>query len=147
MKAKHKRLLIILISLFIGSLIATIILQNFRTNLVFFFSPTELLAEQNQGTLVRIGGFVVEGSIRNEELGKILLFDVTDGTTTITIRYHGFPPALFREGQGMVARGALNEDRIFIADELLAKHDENYMPPEVARALEENGYWEGEKVK
>lgn len=147
MKAKHKRLLVILVCLSIGGLTAAMILQNFRSNLVFFYAPTELIAEQKQGMLVRLGGLVTDGSVRYEDDGAVLLFDITDGNETITIRYRGLPPALFREGQGMVARGTLNEAGIFEANQLLAKHDETYMPPEVARALKESGHWKEDEKK
>ena len=145
MKAKHKRLLIILICLIAGGLAAALILRNFQSNLVFFYSPTDLLALENNQKTVRLGGLVVNDSIRYEENGAVLLFDITDNANTLTVKYHGLPPALFREGQGMVAKGNLNQDQqLFIATELLAKHDETYMPPEVARALKESGKWKGD---
>ncbi|MCL5777283.1 cytochrome c maturation protein CcmE [Limibaculum sp. FT325] len=113
----------------------------FRDTIVFFFSPTELMAEgRSPDQLLRVGGLVAEGSLRRGE-GETVSFDVTDGNGTLTVAYTGVLPDLFREGQGVVAEGYLRGGR-FEAVEVLAKHDENYMPKEVADALKEQGHWQ-----
>lgn len=145
MKPKHKRLTIIITGLLIGGIIAAVILYNFRSNLVFFYSPSELVAQHVGDRVVRIGGLVEKGSIQRDAGGLDMQFTVTDGKQSVKVKYHGLPPALFREGQGMVAHGRLNAEGVFIADQIMAKHDEKYMPPEVARALKKTGRWkEGE---
>ncbi len=112
-----------------------------RDAIAFFKSPTEVMAEQfGPNQLLRVGGLVVEGSPRQE--GALEVFDITDTNETITVAYEGVLPDLFREGQGIVAQGYWRGDR-FIASEVLAKHDENYMPKEVADALKEQGVYRG----
>ena len=113
----------------------------FRDAIVFFFSPTELLAEQRRpDQLMRVGGLVVTGSLVRGE-GKAATFDITDGNGVVAVSFIGVLPDLFDEGQGVVAEGYLR-DGIFQATEVLAKHDENYMPKEVADALKAQGLWE-----
>ncbi|MFT6219813.1 MAG: cytochrome c-type biogenesis protein CcmE [Myxococcota bacterium] len=118
------------------------IITNFRDNIVFFYSPTELLSFDNsekisQQKIIRVGGLIKEGSVKNSS--NNLEFVITDLKEEIKITYSGIKPDLFRENQGMVAKGFWdNEKFFFVASELLAKHDENYMPPEVAKALEKN---------
>jgi cytochrome c-type biogenesis protein CcmE len=116
---------------------AALALQAFRSNVLFFFSPTEVVA----GTApvergFRLGGMVLDGSVQREPGSLTVSFVVTDFAHSIPVRYTGLLPDLFGEGQGVVARGLLNNEGAFIAEEVLAKHDENYMPPEVAEALE-----------
>lgn len=140
MSPKHQRLLFAVFG--IGFLIAAslLILNRFNEHLVFFFSPTELAEKAPPPEqYIRIGGLVKPGSLQQD--GKIYRFTVTDYNTALPIRFTGAPPALFREGQGVVAEGYYINGT-FKADRLLAKHDENYMPPEVANALRENGHWQ-----
>lgn len=112
-------------------------LNAFQSNLLYFVSPSEVVAgEVPQGKLFRVGGLVVEGSVNRPSDGLLVQFQVTDTVNTVPIQFTGILPDLFRDGQGIVAKGKLNPDGIFVASEVLAKHDENYMPPEVADALE-----------
>ena len=136
MKAKHQRLLFIIISLVVLGAAIGLVLRNFEDNLVFFYSPSELLAKKEIGhKTVRVGGMVKEGSVVKDTNSQKLIFTITDFENEITIEYQGITPGLFREKQGMVAKGHLTSDGSFKAIELLAKHDENYMPPEVKDIL------------
>ena len=138
MKTRHKRLLLILAGLVILGAVAALVLNAFRSNLVFFFSPTQVAAgEAPKGKAFRIGGMVKEGSIRREADGVTLSFVVTDTEKEIAVRYQGILPDLFKEGKGAVAQGKIGDDGVFVASEVLAKHDENYMPPEAAQAVDE----------
>jgi cytochrome c-type biogenesis protein CcmE len=111
-------------------------LTAFNKNLMFFFSPSEVAAGKAPAAGVfRLGGMVVKGSVRRPGDGLAVRFDLTDNAKVVTVEYAGILPDLFREGQGIVSRGKLRADGIFVADEVLAKHDENYMPPEVADAM------------
>jgi cytochrome c-type biogenesis protein CcmE len=106
-------------------------------NMLYFFSPTQVKAgEAPQGRTLRVGGLVVPGSVVRESGSLAVQFDLSDNRESLTVRYSGILPDLFREGQGIIATGALKPDGLFVAAEVLAKHDENYMPPEVAEALE-----------
>jgi cytochrome c-type biogenesis protein CcmE len=117
-------------------LVATLVLNAFQSNLVFFFSPTQVAAgEAPRGKSFRIGGMVKEGSLQRQPDGVTLRFVVTDTDKDMTVAYKGILPDLFREGKGVVAQGKLGEDGVFAATEVLAKHDENYMPPEAAKAV------------
>jgi cytochrome c-type biogenesis protein CcmE len=137
-KTRHKRLLLILAGLVILGAVAALVLNAFRSNLVFFFSPTQVAAgEAPKGKAFRIGGMVKEGSIRREADGVTLSFVVTDTEQDIAVRYLGILPDLFKEGKGAVAQGKIGDDGVFVASEVLAKHDENYMPPEAAQAVGE----------
>ena len=116
----------------------------FQKNLLYFYSPAQVASalesgEVEQGQMFRLGGLVVEGSVLRETDGVTTQFDLTDTAGNITVRYTGLLPDLFREGQGIVAQGKLDAKGVFVAQEVLAKHDENYMPPEVADALKEAG--------
>ena len=114
------------------------VLDAFQSNLVFFFSPTQVAAnEAPQGKSFRIGGLVEEGSVKRQSDGVTVSFVVTDTAKVIPVLYTGILPDLFKEGKGVVAQGKLSADGVFRADEVLAKHDENYMPPEAAQALEQ----------
>ena len=138
MKTRHKRLLLILAGLVILGAVAALVLNAFQSNLVFFFSPTQVAAgEAPKGKAFRIGGMVKEGSIRREADGVTLSFVVTDTEKDMAVRYKGILPDLFKEGKGAVAQGKIGDDGIFVATEVLAKHDENYMPPEAAQAVGE----------
>ena len=134
MKPRHKRLAVIVVGVVGLTVAALFVLNAFRSNLVFFYSPTEVAEGKvppNQP--FRIGGLVEQGSVKKN--GTRVQFVVTDLNAKITVRYEGILPDLFREGQGVVAQGQLVAGNQFMADEVLAKHDENYMPPEVADAL------------
>ncbi|MDD3651604.1 cytochrome c maturation protein CcmE [Immundisolibacter sp.] len=143
MKTRHKRLLFI--SLAIVALVAAVLLvmNAFRDNLVFFFSPTEVAAGKapTKGTF-RLGGLVMTGSVQKGPGPLELRFTVTDLAKEMRVHYVGPLPDLFREGQGVVAEGRLGPDGEFQAAKVLAKHDENYMPPEVAQALEKSGAYQ-----
>ncbi len=142
MKPKHQRLVFVAVSVVLLIVAALLITRAFRDNLIFFYSPSELPASVSKDRLIRIGGLVESGSIvkTNEEIR----FKVTDGAGSITVRFQGLPPNLFREGQGVVAEGYRKADGTFRATRILAKHDERYMPPEVAEALKRTGRWQGE---
>ncbi len=137
--ARKKR--IILISLMVAGVGIAVgfALNAFNQNLMFFYSPSEVLAgEAPKDHPFRIGGLVTTGSVERLPNGLTTRFDVTDNQGTVTVVYTGILPDLFREGQGIVAHGKLSDTGSFVADEVLAKHDENYMPPEVAAALKES---------
>jgi cytochrome c-type biogenesis protein CcmE len=111
-------------------------LQAFRSNVMFFFDPTQVTAgEVKTGQRFRLGGMVVKGSLARQSGQLEVRFAVTDFKSTVPVRYSGVLPDLFREGAGVVAHGRLDANGVFVADEVLAKHDEKYMPPEVARSL------------
>lgn len=138
MKPRHKKLTIIIASVAALGISATLVLDAFQSNLVFFFSPTQVAAnEAPQGKSFRIGGLVEEGSVKRQSDGVTVNFVVTDTAKVIPVVYTGILPDLFKEGKGVVAQGKLSSDGVFRADEVLAKHDENYMPPEAAAALEQ----------
>jgi len=129
----------VLIVVGIGAAVA-LALKAFNENMMFFFSPTEVEAGQAPAERpFRLGGMVVEGSVKRLEDGVTVRFDLTDYAKTVTVQYTGILPDLFREGQGIVSMGRLSPDGIFYADEVLAKHDEKYMPPEVADSLKAAG--------
>ena len=123
------------------ALAAVLVLQAFQENLMFFYSPTEVIAgSATEGNRFRLGGLVIDGSLRRETGSLEVQFDVTDTEHTLTVVYAGVLPDLFREGQGVIADGYLQADGTFRADEVLAKHDEEYMSPQVAQMLEERGH-------
>jgi cytochrome c-type biogenesis protein CcmE len=137
MKARHKRLTLIVGGLAVLAVTATLVLSAFRENLVFFFSPSEVVeGKAPQGTSFRLGGLVEAGSVKRHEDGVTVSFAITDTAKAITVRYKGSLPDLFREGKGVVAQGKSGPDGVFVADQVLAKHDENYMPPEAQAALD-----------
>jgi cytochrome c-type biogenesis protein CcmE len=138
LKARHKRIALIVGGLVILGLVAALVLNAFQSNLVFFFSPTQVAAgEAPKGKTFRIGGLVKEGSIKREADGVTLRFVITDTEKELTVAYKGILPDLFKEGKGAVAQGKLGDGDLFIASEVLAKHDENYMPPEATKALDD----------
>ncbi|WP_127145673.1 cytochrome c maturation protein CcmE [Pelagibacterium montanilacus] len=143
MTRKQKRLSVIGGLAVVLALSATLVLTALRDQVVFFYSPSEI-AEQGvePGVAIRIGGLVADGSWSLD--GEVNAFTVTDGQTAIPARYEGILPDLFREGQGVVAEGALLPDGSFLASNVLAKHDENYLPREVADTLRTQGVWQGE---
>jgi cytochrome c-type biogenesis protein CcmE len=133
---RKKRMMLIGLMLAGVAIAAGFALQAFNENLMFFYTPSEVVAgEAPTGRMIRVGGLVTDGSVQRQSDGLTVQFDVTDNDKTITVQYTGILPDLFREGQGIVAHGQLQEDQLFVAAEVLAKHDENYMPPEVADAL------------
>lgn len=136
MKPRSKRVLAIACGLAALGIASALVLNAFNSNLVFFFSPSQVAAnEAPRARSFRIGGLVEEGSIQREAKGLTTRFVVTDLAKTIPVTYTGLLPDLFKEGKGVVAQGKLGADGIFRADQVLAKHDENYMPPEAADAL------------
>jgi len=136
MKSRHKRLALIVGGLAALGVASALILSAFRENLVFFFSPSDVVAQKApHDRAFRIGGLVEEGSVKRD--GVLVRFRVTDTAQTIPVVYQGILPDLFREGKGVVAQGKLGADGVFRASEVLAKHDENYMPPEAAHAVEQ----------
>jgi len=133
---RRNRVILIVIMLAGVSTAVGFALKAFNENLMFFYKPSEVIAgEAPAGRLIRVGGLVTKGSLKRQPDGLTVQFDLTDNTKTMTVQYTGILPDLFREGQGVIARGRLGADRLFIAEEVLAKHDEKYMPPEVADAL------------
>jgi cytochrome c-type biogenesis protein CcmE len=133
---RKKRLFLIGLMVAGIAVATTFALNAFNDNLMFFFSPTEVVAgEAPKGHPFRIGGLVTVNSVKRQEDGLTVQFNLTDNADDVTIQYTGILPDLFREGQGIIAMGQLRDDGVFVASEVLAKHDENYMPPEVASAL------------
>ena len=138
MKPRHKKLAIIAAGVSALGISAALVLNAFESNPVFFFSPTQVAAnEAPKNRSFRIGGLVEKGSVKRQSDGVTVSFIVTDTAKTIPVVYKGILPDLFKEGKGVVTQGKLGQDGVFRADEVLAKHDENYMPPEAARALEQ----------
>jgi cytochrome c-type biogenesis protein CcmE len=136
MKPRTKRALVVVGGLGALALTSALVLNAFQSNLVFFFSPSQVVAKEAPlERSFRIGGLVEEGSIQREAQGLTIRFAVTDLAHKIPVTYTGLLPDLFKEGKGVVAQGRLGPDGIFRADQVLAKHDENYMPPEAAQAL------------
>jgi cytochrome c-type biogenesis protein CcmE len=136
MKTRHKRLALIVGGLAALGVASALILSAFQENLVFFFSPSDVVAQKApRDRSFRVGGLVEEGSVKRD--GVLVSFRVTDTAQTIPVVYQGILPDLFREGKGVVAQGKLGTDGVFRASEVLAKHDENYMPPEASHAVEQ----------
>ena len=137
MKARHRRFLWIGAGVAVLGIAAALVLNAFQSNLVFFFTPTQIAAnEAPKGRAFRVGGLVEEKSLRREADGLTVHFNVTDTGKTIPVVYKGILPDLFKEGKGVVAQGKLDGDGVFHATEVLAKHDENYMPPAAAEAVD-----------
>jgi cytochrome c-type biogenesis protein CcmE len=135
-KPRHKRIAAILVGVIALGVATALVLAAFRENLVFFFTPSQIAAhEAPQGRSFRIGGMVEKGSLKRQADGLTVQFTVTDTAKSIPVTYRGSLPDLFREGKGVVAQGQLGADGVFRASEVLAKHDENYMPPEAAEAV------------
>jgi cytochrome c-type biogenesis protein CcmE len=145
MTRRQRRLVLIGLALAVLSLAAALALSALRESIVFFHSPSEIAAKNIEaGKRIRIGGHVRENSLKRE--GLEARFEVTDGHQSIPVVFRGVLPDLLREGQGVVAEGVLDAARLFRADTVLAKHDENYMPREVVDALRQQGVWrDGEK--
>jgi cytochrome c-type biogenesis protein CcmE len=145
MTRKRRRLYVVGLGMLGLFAAAALVLTAFEENLVFFYSPSDL-AEKTlpPGRPVRLGGLVEEGSIERRD-GLTVHFRVTDLSQSTPVVYQGLLPDLFREGQGVVTEGTLGPDGVFVASEVLAKHDETYMPPEVVEALKKSGQWQPEK--
>ena len=138
MKPRRKRLLWVLAGVALVGLAVTLVLRSLDANVMFFYSPSQIHAgEAPQGAAFRIGGLVEVGSLQRSADGLRVQFMVTDEVQRVPVRYQGLLPDLFREGKGVVASGKLQANGVFEASEVLAKHDENYMPPEAAKALED----------
>ncbi len=136
MKARHKRLAMIVAGLVLIAAAAVLITKSFRSNLVFFFTPTQVeKGEAPKSGNFRIGGLVEQGTLKRLPDGLRVQFKVTDTAKSMLVEYKGILPDLFKEGKGVVAEGSLNQDGLFVATQVLAKHDENYMPPEAAAAI------------
>ena len=143
MKPKRRRLYFVIAGMALLGVAAGLVLYAMNDTLVFFYSPSELLAKQvPPGRTLRIGGLVETGSVARDADGTTVHFRVTDTAKTVAVVYQGILPDLFREGQGVVAEGTMSQDGVFVAAEVLAKHDENYMPKEVVDALKKSGRWQ-----
>jgi cytochrome c-type biogenesis protein CcmE len=147
MTRKQRRLTLIGAALGVLALAVALVLGALKDSIVFFNSPTDVVEKRiKPGVRIRIGGLVTPGSVaRGDNLA--VRFDVTDGKSTLAVAYQGLLPDLFREGQGVVAEGALEPSGTFKADSVLAKHDETYMPKEVADALKKQGHWKDDSAK
>lgn len=136
MKARQKRLLLVGLAIVGVGAAAAMALSALQSNISYFFSPTQVKANESPADHVfRLGGLVKEGTVQRRDDGLTVTFDVTDLAETVTVAYTGILPDLFKEGQGVVTKGRMGPDGLFLADEVLAKHDEEYMPPEVADTL------------
>jgi len=143
MTRKRRRLLALAVGLGLLGAATAMVLAAFNDNLVFFYGPSDLVAKAiPAGRRFRVGGLVETQSLQREAGGSSVDFRVTDGKTDLLVIYEGALPDLFREGQGVVAEGRLRADGVFVATSVLAKHDEKYMPPEVADALKKAGRWQ-----
>jgi cytochrome c-type biogenesis protein CcmE len=141
MTRKQRRLVLIGSALAVLGVAVALVLSALRDSIVFFNSPTEVVEKHIEpGTRIRLGGLVQPGTVLRGQNASVR-FDVTDGNKTVTVAFTGILPDLFREGQGVVAEGALDAGGLFKADTVLAKHDETYMPKEVADALKKQGHW------
>ena len=137
MKRRHKRIAFIVVGLVGLSIAAYLVASGFRNNLVFFFSPTQVAAKEAPlNRTFRVGGLVQEGTLKRDPDGLTVRFTVTDTAQSIPVVYKGILPDLFKEGRGCVAQGKLTSDGVFQAEQVLAKHDENYMPPEAGQAID-----------
>lgn len=137
LKPRHKRLILIAVGITTLALAAWLVMSAFQKNLVFFFTPTEILAgKAPRGNSFRMGGLVEQGSLKRQADGVTVAFNVTDNAQSVRVHYRGILPDMFKEGKGVVAQGKLGNDKLFMAEEVLAKHDENYMPADAAYAIE-----------
>src|SRR5882672_3386758 len=138
MKRRHKRIGFIIAGLAGLAIAAALVLSAFQKNLVFFFSPSQVVAKEAPiNKTFRVGGLVQNGTLKRDNDGLTVRFTVTDTAQSIPVVYKGILPDLFKEGKGCVAQGRVGGDGVFYADQIMAKHDENYMPPEAARALDQ----------
>jgi cytochrome c-type biogenesis protein CcmE len=139
---RRRRMYLLIAAAVVLGLASVLILRAFEDSLVFFYSPTDLATRSDidRDRVIRVGGMVAKYSVQRQ--GTQVRFTITDGPHKLTVSYNGVLPDLFREGQGIVAQGRISGDGVFTAREVLAKHDENYMPREVADALKKSGYWQ-----
>lgn len=143
MNRKRLRLYLVLASLTVLGVAVALVLRALDSELVYFLSPSEIAAKlPAAGQQIRVGGLVESGSVDKSGGDGVIVFTVTDLAAQVKVSYRGILPDLFREGQGVVVEGAFDEGGNFVAAEVLAKHDETYMPPEVAKALKESGRWQ-----
>jgi cytochrome c-type biogenesis protein CcmE len=141
MKPRHQRFIWIIAGLAVLGVAVGLVLKAFNSNLVFFYTPSQVAnKEAPQGKPFRLGGLVTAGSVQRDPNGLTVRFTVTDTAKTVPVSYTGILPDLFKEGKGVVAQGRVGADGVFTASEVLAKHDENYMPPEAAEALKKAGH-------
>ena len=146
MTRKQRRLVLIGSGLVVLAVAAVLVLTALRDSIVFFNSPTDVVEKKVQaGSRIRLGGLVQPGTLERRDIDAA--FDVTDGKNVVRVTYRGILPDLFREGQGVVTEGTLIDAKSFRADTVLAKHDENYMPKEVADALKKQGHWKDDYAK
>lgn len=144
MTRKQRRLYFVLLGMAALGAAVALVLTAVSDSLVYFYSPTDLVEKHiPEGRRLRVGGLVEEGSVQKE--GAMVRFRVTDTVNAVRVTYSGILPDLFREGQGVVTEGKMEKDGVFHAAEVLAKHDENYMPKEVAESLKKAGQWQGKK--
>jgi len=144
MTRKQRRMSFILVGLALLATAAALVLSALSDSIVYFYSPTDLVEKKPKlDQRLRIGGLVKEGSRSYAPDGVTIRFVVTDTANDVTVSYKGVLPDLFREGQGVATEGRFGPGGVFVADEVLAKHDENYMPPEVAESLRKSGVWKG----
>jgi cytochrome c-type biogenesis protein CcmE len=147
MTRKRRRMIFILTGMVLLSAAVALVLVAIDETVTFFYSPTEVEAQAPApGRSFRLGGLVEEGSVKKLDDGLTVEFRVTDLAASIPVNYRGILPDLFREGQGVITEGKLDANGVFVAQEVLAKHDENYMPPEVADVLKEAGEWRSEEA-
>jgi cytochrome c-type biogenesis protein CcmE len=144
---KRRRLYFVILGVLAVSAAAALVLSALRQDIVFFFSPSEIVEQKvpTEGRRIRLGGLVEEGSLAKD--GAKVSFRITDGAHAVPVTFTGLLPDLFREGQGVVTEGKMGADGMFLASEVLAKHDENYMPKEVADSLKKTGHWKEEPKK
>ena len=136
MKARQKRMLFVALGILGVGVASMLAISALRSNIAYFFSPSQVLANEAPANAVyRLGGLVVKDTMMRQEDGLTVTFDVTDNAETVKVSYTGILPDLFGEGQGVVTKGRMGADGVFLAEEVLAKHDESYMPPEVADTL------------
>jgi len=142
MRRRNQRLIMIAAAGAVLVLAMGLTFMGLRDSVTFFVAPSELAAKAKPGRLLRLGGLVVDGTLARADDG-VMQFEVTDGATSVLVRYDGLLPDLFREGQGVVAEGRWAPGEPFVAERVLARHDETYMPREVAEALKQRGEWKG----
>ncbi len=142
MTRKRQRLYMVLAGMVLLSGAVALVLAALDENLSYFYDPSNI-SEAPPGRSIRLGGLVEEGSVARQADGLTVTFRITDMANSIAVTYKGLLPDLFREGQGVITQGTLGPDRVFVAREVLAKHDETYMPREVADALKKSGQWKG----
>jgi cytochrome c-type biogenesis protein CcmE len=136
MKARQKRMIFVAMGVLGVGAAAYLAVNALRSNIAYYFSPSQVMADEAPANAVyRLGGLVVEGTMERQSDGLTVLFDVTDNAETVKVSYTGILPDLFGEGQGVVTKGRMGPEGMFVAEEVLAKHDESYMPPEVADSL------------